>query len=445
MGKVILLSRLKHKLHVALERRMPEKRLFLRTDTETRFVRLGPGTQLMGWVGSTAIVAWAIVATAILLMDSIGAGNFREQAKREQAVYEDRLNVLSDQRDARAMEAAAAQERFNAALEQISMMQSELLASEDRRKELERGIEVVQATLRRTAEERDEERGELTELTATLDANGGAAPEAARAEEVERTLAFMSEALETTAVERDTTEADAALALALASQMEEELKLLEARNDQIFRRLEEAMTISVEPLDKMFEAAGLPTERLLEQVRQGYSGTGGPLTPMSVSTKNPAASVDTNRANRILNERDRMNLYRLAAQKAPFSLPVNLGQVRSTSGFGPRWGRMHNGHDWAGPIGTDIKATADGVVVSAGWSSGYGRLIKIQHEFGIETRYAHLSKIRVSVGERVSRGQHIGDLGNSGRSTGPHLHYEVRVGGKPVNPMIYIKAARDVF
>ncbi|MEL6689970.1 MAG: DUF5930 domain-containing protein, partial [Pseudomonadota bacterium] len=153
-----MLSRLKHKLHVALERRMPEKRLFLRTDTETRFVRLGPGTQLMGWVGSTAIVAWAIVATAILLMDSIGAGNFREQAKREQAVYEDRLNVLSDQRDARAMEAAAAQERFNAALEQISMMQSELLASEDRRKELERGIEVVQATLRRTAEERDEAR-----------------------------------------------------------------------------------------------------------------------------------------------------------------------------------------------------------------------------------------------------------------------------------------------
>ncbi|MCH2078261.1 MAG: DUF5930 domain-containing protein [Rhodobacteraceae bacterium] len=440
-----MLSRLKHKLHVALERRIPEKRLFLRTDTETRFVRLGPGTQLMGWIGSTAIVAWAIVATAILLMDSIGAGNFREQAKREQAVYEDRLNVLSDQRDARAVEAAAAQERFNAALEQISMMQSELLASEDRRKELERGIEVVQATLRRTAEERDEARGELTELTAILDANGGAAPEAARTEEVERTLAFMSEALETTAVERDTTEADAALALALASQMEEELKLLEARNDQIFRRLEEAMTISVEPLDKMFQAAGLPTERLLEQVRRGYSGTGGPLTPMIVSTKNPAASVDTTRANRILNNLDRMNLYRLAAQKAPFSLPVNLGQVRSTSGFGPRWGRMHNGHDWAGPIGTDIKATADGVVVSAGWSSGYGRLIKIQHEFGIETRYAHLSKIRVSVGERVSRGQHIGDLGNSGRSTGPHLHYEVRVGGKPVNPMIYIKAARDVF
>ena len=77
--------------------------------------------------------------------------------------------------------------------------------------------------------------------------------------------------------------------------------------------------------------------------------------------------------------------------------------------------------------------------------SGYGRLVKIQHEFGIETRYAHMSKIRVKVGQRVSRGDRIGDMGNTGRSTGTHLHYEVRVNGNPVNPMSYIKAAKNVF
>lgn len=439
-----MLAGLRVKLHAALERRFPEKRLFLRTDTETRFVRLGPGTQLMAWVGSTSVIAWAIVATAILLMDSIGAGNFREQAKREQAIYEDRLNHLSEQRDMRAAEAAAAQQRFSSALEQISIMQAQLLEGEDRRRELERGIEIVQATLRRTAQERDEAETALTAKLAELDANGGAAPEAARAEEIEATLAFLADALEDTALERDSEASDAALALSVAQEIENELKLLEARNDQIFRRLEEAMTVSVEPLDKMFSAAGLPTESLIEQVRRGYSGQGGPLTPLTISTRGAAPNPDASRANRILDDLDRMNLYRIAAERTPFSHPVRATH-RFTSGFGPRWGRMHNGADFAAPTGTDIFATADGVVISAGWSQGYGRLIKIQHEFGIETRYAHLSNIRVNVGQRVSRGQHIGDMGNSGRSTGTHLHYEIRVGGKPVNPMIYIKAGRDVF
>ena len=80
-----------------------------------------------------------------------------------------------------------------------------------------------------------------------------------------------------------------------------------------------------------------------------------------------------------------------------------------------------------------------------GWQSAYGRLIKIKHDFGIETRYAHLSKFRVKKGQRVSRGQHIGDMGNTGRSTGTHLHYEIRIGGKAINPMKYIKAAKNVF
>ena len=110
-----------------------------------------------------------------------------------------------------------------------------------------------------------------------------------------------------------------------------------------------------------------------------------------------------------------------------------------------RWGRMHNGSDFAGPTGTPIYTTADGVVTYAGWQSGYGRLVKIQHEFGIETRYAHMSRIRVVEGQRVSRGDRIGDMGNTGRSTGTHLHYEVRIGGRPVNPMKFIKAGRDVF
>ena len=99
----------------------------------------------------------------------------------------------------------------------------------------------------------------------------------------------------------------------------------------------------------------------------------------------------------------------------------------------------------AGAYGTPIFATADGTVTYAGWENGYGRLIKIKHDFGIETRYGHLSGIRVEVGQRVSRGDRIGDMGNSGRSTGTHLHYEIRLSGTAINPMTFIKAAKNVF
>ncbi|MGR3501477.1 DUF5930 domain-containing protein [Pseudaestuariivita sp.] len=435
-------SRLGIKIDHLLERTFPERRLFLRSDSDTRFIRLRPSTQLLAFSGATVVVAWAIIASAILLMDSIGSGNFREQAKRDQQTYLNRLNALSEERDLRTEEALAAQERFNAALRQVSVMQEQLLESETRRRELETGIEVIQATLRKTMQEREIARDEAVELQAALEDGGTALPSAGGAGD--GTMDLLADALAATAAERDKVVADAQDALLRADEMRSEIRLLEEKNDRIFRQLEEAMTISVKPLDKMFSQAGLNTDSLLKTVRRGYSGQGGPMAPLSFSTRGETPSEHTLRANRLLDQMDRLNVYRIAAQKAPFALPLK-SPFRYTSGFGPRWGRMHSGTDFAAPHGTPIYATADGVVTHAGWSSGYGKLVKIQHEFGIETRYAHNSKLIVKVGQRVSRGQQISAMGNTGRSTGTHLHYEVRVGGRAVNPMIYIKAANNVF
>lgn len=446
-----MITRLGYRIHHALERHLPEQRLFLKSDTETRFIRLRPLTQAVALCGSTVLVAWTIIATAVLLMDSIGADTSREQNQRQQALYERRLNDLSNDRDARADEAARAQERFNFALAQVSAMQSRLLASEDRRRELETGIEVTQDTLRRTIKERDTARDEAAHVTQVLAAQSGAeVTDAGRAGDRVATLEILSSALGATARARDELEDAADLARAETDAVLEEKRELEARNDAIFARLEEAVTISMEPLDNMFRAAGLSTDDLLAQVRKGYSGQGGPLTPINLSTKGVAPSPEESRANAILGGLDRMNLYRLAAVKTPFGMPVQ-DSFRFTSGFGVRqdpkgWGnRMHEGTDFAASYGTPIYATADGVVTFAGWENGYGRLVKIQHAFGIETRYGHQSNIRVTVGQRVSRGERIGDMGNSGRSTGTHLHYEVRLNGTAVNPMTFIKAARDVF
>lgn len=408
---------------------------------ETRFIRLRPSHQLLGWTAATAVVGWTIISSAILMMDSIGAGNFRAQAQRDQMIYEARLNALSAERDARAAEAIAAQNRFSAALAQISTMQTNLLTTEDQRRELETGLEVVQATLRDTMQDRKIAETELAALT--TDADDGAMP-AGQSAVQDGTVDLLATALAETAAERDQIAQDAQFALDHATETENELRQIQDRNDDIFRQLEDAITVSVEPLEKMFRDAGMDPDNMVSQVRRGYSGTGGPLTPLSFSSMGGGPDPDTARANGILNKLDEINLYRIAADAAPFDMPIKAN-FRFSSGFGSRWGRMHEGTDFSAPIGTPVYAPADGVVIYSGWLSSYGRLIKIQHEFGIETRYGHLNALNVNVGDRVSRGDHIGDTGNSGRSTGPHLHYEVRVGGKAVNPMIYIQAGQDVF
>ena len=122
-------------------------------------------------------------------------------------------------------------------------------------------------------------------------------------------------------------------------------------------------------------------------------------------------------------------------QKA-FDWPVS-GRISST--FGPRWGRMHNGLDIAVNTGTPVKAAADGRVTFAGWNGGYGILVIIDHGNGVETRYAHNSRLNVKVGQKVSRGQVVAYSGNTGNSTGPHVHFEIRYKNNPVNPQLYLK------
>ena len=133
-------------------------------------------------------------------------------------------------------------------------------------------------------------------------------------------------------------------------------------------------------------------------------------------------------------------------RRGPYSLIDAEAVARASLSEGDRLPIDENhATDLAAPKGTPILATADGVVTFAGTFSSYGKLVKIKHDFGYETRYGHLSKIRVKKGQRVSRGEAIGGMGNTGRSTGTHLHYELRYKGKALNPMNYIKAAKDVF
>jgi murein DD-endopeptidase MepM/ murein hydrolase activator NlpD len=179
-----------------------------------------------------------------------------------------------------------------------------------------------------------------------------------------------------------------------------------------------------------------PATEMDEQV-----GIGGPET---VSALDKAAD-NLEREVRRINDRLRSDILRLSS--IPSGLPVN-GYV--TDGYGPRRnpfsgeGReTHEGLDIAVDFGTPVTSTADGLVIYAAPHAGYGNLVILYHSNGVTTRYGHLSRITVEAGQRVRRGDQIGHAGSTGRSTGPHVHYEIRENDQPLDPARYVAQARS--
>jgi murein DD-endopeptidase MepM/ murein hydrolase activator NlpD len=176
-------------------------------------------------------------------------------------------------------------------------------------------------------------------------------------------------------------------------------------------------------------------------------GIGGPYEPLPNDSS--ARSVRPGQADpqfkALFNSWQRLDQLQTGIIAIPSARPVQIVSV--ASGFGVRsdpfrGGRaMHAGVDMPGPIGTPIYATADGRVGRTGWIGGYGNLVELEHGRGIQTRYGHLSSILVAPGTRVKRGQLVGLMGSTGRSTGSHLHYEVRIDGRAVNPIPFLQTS----
>lgn len=218
---------------------------------------------------------------------------------------------------------------------------------------------------------------------------------------------------------------------------------IEARQSEDVARLREPMMRTVGRLQEALAGTGLSLSRW----KLASDGVGGPFEPLPGGARELGFEQNLSLLQQAVVRQQKLKSI---VDKVPLRQPLP-GQLEVSSPFGARldpfYGRaaMHTGMDLIGRYGDSVHATAAGIVSIAGTEGGYGRMVEIDHGDGLATRYAHLSEIDVAVGQRVSAGTIVGHIGSTGRSTGPHLHYETRIDGDAVNPGRFLHAGTALF
>ena len=232
--------------------------------------------------------------------------------------------------------------------------------------------------------------------------------------------------------------------------LEQQIVDLRDAGVEVIERLSERTRLSVDVIEKTVAMTGLDVDNLIAQVDHSQLGQGGPFVPAGTDVASFAPSAQLGSTVSLLEDKlNRWSALRVLLASLPLTSP--LDQYRISSSYGARKdplnGRkaQHRAVDFAAPSGSSVFSTAPGKVVFAGWRGRYGRTIEIDHGHGVRTRYAHLRKILVKSGDEVVHRQKIGLVGTSGRSTGPHVHYEVRYKNQARNPMKFLKAGKYVF
>jgi murein DD-endopeptidase MepM/ murein hydrolase activator NlpD len=369
-----------------LEALFPERHLYLRSNGVVHGVALTTGRQLaIGGVVSV-LGLWLALATGILMIAAVSPSAADTAAARTQAYYE-RLS-------------ADRQAKLNSAMAQLSDTNGTM-------SDLAHSIENRHAAL----------------AMLLTDAKGQ--PGAAQA---------LTPAVLTTAEDADPLSG---------------VHAVEMDQDRLIARAETFAKSRADRLRLAFRLAGLDPSSFSPV---SSDSLGGPL----IDAKDPRAlaavlDVDEPFAARIEHAaNDLSDLHNLTSVAGALPLAQPTSNTRQASGFGVRIDPItgqpafHPGLDFAGPIMTPVHATAPGVVSFTGVRNGYGNVVEIDHGHGLKTRFAHLAAIWVSVGQRVAIGEKLGGIGSTGRSTGPHLHYEVWVDGRPQNPERFLEAGQYV-
>lgn len=397
-----------------------------------RQVRIGP---VVFWIiiGTVIVMAAWSASTAIYFAfrDDVLTRLVARQAEMQYA-YEDRISELRSQVDRATSRQLLDQEQFEKKLDVIQKRQAAL----EQRTTALGGMPDVSITgsIKPTA------RGPLPLST---DASGAPKPSP-----INDTVIFVAPPDREARLESRTTLATSFAAnrtsdvggmTGVLVRLEMSLDGVEGRQRSALNVLEESYDSRMRRMRGVFSDLGLDMAEMEKATPK--SGVGGPYVPVK-----PASSDAFDRQLfRITVARAQIERLNRTLSLVPYRKPV-IGEIELSSGFGvrsdPFLGRpaMHTGLDFRASMGDPVRVTANGTVASADWSGGYGRMIEVDHGNGLATRYGHLSQINVKVGETVKIGQVIGEVGSTGRSTGPHLHYETRIDGEAVDPQKFLRA-----
>ncbi|HXH47344.1 MULTISPECIES: peptidoglycan DD-metalloendopeptidase family protein [Caulobacter] len=372
------------RLRQSLESLFPERHVYIRSGGEMRGYVFSTNKQLLGAAAIAGAALWMGVCTASMMVDALAVSSTDQQMIKQRAYYE-RLN-------------ADRQARLNSAVAQLSATNGSL-------EDLAASVEKRHAALALLV-------SDFKGVPGAADALKVAKPRLLAASPVQRIQ---------------------------ATRMDQE-RLVDAAESFAKSRAER--------LRLAMRMAGLDAGN--------FTGRGASLGGPLIEAKDPRAlaavlDVDEDFAGRIqhaANDMSDMRSLTSASKRLPFYRPTNNPALSSSYGvrFDPFTHRpaFHSGLDFPGAFYTPIMATAPGVVSFTGVRSGYGNTVEIDHGGGFKTRYAHLAAISVHVGEHVAIGSRVGGMGSTGRSTGPHLHYEVWVNGKAQNPNRFLKAGEYV-
>ncbi len=282
-----------------------------------------------------------------------------------------------------------------------------------------------------------DDRGQLQQDAATAQS---------RAKELERTLAATRQMLDQAQTARQAALRDRDALAARLSDTEKRMHAVSTEQEQALSRLTQETRRSIGEVERIINAVGVDPARLVPQ--NGLEGhRGGPFVPWDahLHTQKPPQSPLTDKYG---SDIARLEQLVQLLRTMPLAAPIHDFAISSPFGYrkDPFNGEaaLHEGIDLQAPRGTPVTATAPGRVTFAGRHSSYGLMVEIEHGNDIHTRYAHLDRIAVKAGEKVEFRQVIGLLGSTGRASGPHVHYEVLVDGRPHDPLNFLKAASNV-